>query len=337
MVDHDAGPVSTAQRAAAQPRRRVDGRLVVLLVVVALYSRGMLSGSLNPVVLRTWTTVFVAIVVQALPFLVLGVLVSGAITALVSPTVLERLLPRSAVLAVPSAALAGTALPGCECASVPIAGRLTARGVQPAAAVTFMLAAPAVNPIVLVATAVAFPGQPQMVLARFLGSLLTSIAVGLVWWRVGGDAWVERARARVAGSGDGPRWLSFSSAARHDLWDAGGWVVVGAAAAATLQVLVPRSLLLAVADHPALSVLALGGLAVGLAICSEADAFVAASLREFSLTARLVFLVVGPAVDVKLIAMQSGVFGRRFAARFAPLTFAVAVACAVVVGQVVLR
>jgi uncharacterized protein len=317
-------------------RRRVDGRLVVLLVVVALSTRGMLQGSFNPVALRTWTTVFVAIVVQALPFLVLGVLVSGAITALVSPAVLERLLPRSALLAVPSAALAGTALPGCECASVPVAGRLAARGVQPAAAVAFMLAAPAVNPIVLVATAVAFPGQPQMVLARFLGSLLTSIAVGLVWWRVGGDAWVERVRSRVAGAGD-PRWPAFSSAARHDLWDAGGWLVVGAAAAATLQVLVPRSLLLAVADHPALSVLVMGGLAVLLAICSEADAFVAASLREFSLTARLVFLVVGPAVDVKLIAMQSGVFGRRFAARFAPLTFGVAVACALVVGQVVLR
>jgi uncharacterized protein len=86
-----------------------------------------------------------------------------------------------------------------------------------------------------------------------------------------------------------------------------------------------------------LSVLALGGLAVLVAICSEADAFVAASLREFSLTARLAFMVVGPAVDVKLIAMQSGVFGRRFAARFAPLTFAVAVTCALVVGQVVLR
>jgi uncharacterized membrane protein YraQ (UPF0718 family) len=143
------------------PRRRVDGRLVVLLVVVALYSRGTLSGSLNPVALRTWATVFVAIVVQALPFLVLGVLVSGAITALVSPAVLGRLLPRSAVLAVPGAALAGTALPGCECASVPVAGRLTARGVQPAAAVAFMLAAPAVNPIVMVATEVAFPGQPR--------------------------------------------------------------------------------------------------------------------------------------------------------------------------------
>jgi uncharacterized protein len=171
-----------------------------------------------------------------------------------------------------------------------------------------------------------------MVLARFLGSLGTSIVVGLHWSRVGGQAWVERARDRLAGGG--PRWPAFASAARHDLWDAGGWLVAGAAAAATLQVVVPRSLLLAVADQPVLSVLALGGLAVLLAICSEADAFVAASLREFSLTARLVFLVVGPAVDVKLIAMQAGVFGRRFAARFAPLTFVVAVVCALAAGAV---
>jgi hypothetical protein len=322
--------------ASGEPRRWVDGRLVVLLVVVALGGRGMLGGSLDPVALRTWTTVFVAIVVQALPFLVFGVLISGTITALVSPALLARVLPRSPMLAVPSAALAGTALPGCECASVPVAGRLCARGVQPAAAVAFMLAAPAVNPVVLVATAVAFPGQPKMVLARFLGSLATSIVVGLLWSRVGDRAWVERARSRTAGHG-GPLWPTFASAARHDLWDAGGWLVVGAAAAATLQVLVPRSLLLAVADHPGLAVLAMGGLAVLLAICSEADAFVAASLREFSLTARLVFLVVGPAVDLKLIAMQAGVFGRRFATRFAPLTFAVAVACALAAAQVVLR
>src|SRR5215203_3316383 len=187
------GPGQAAQEVTSrEPRRRVDGRLVVLLVVVALYSRGTLAGSFNPVVLRTWTTVFVAIVVQALPFLVLGVLISGAITALVSPAVLQRALPSSTLLAVPGAALAGTALPGCECASVPIAGRLCARGVQPAAAVAFMLAAPAVNPVVLVATAVAFPGQPQMVLGRFLGSLLTSMVVGLIWYRVGGHAWVER-------------------------------------------------------------------------------------------------------------------------------------------------
>jgi uncharacterized membrane protein YraQ (UPF0718 family) len=143
-------------------------------------------------------------------------------------------------------------------------------------------------------------------------------------------------RARERPGGEGPPWRAFTSAARHDLYQAGGWLVVGAAAAATLQVVVPRSVLLAVAHHHLLAVLALGGLAVVLAVCSEADAFIAASLREFSLTARLAFLVVGPAIDVKLFAMQAGVFGRRFAVRFAPLTFAVAVACALVVGRLLL-
>ncbi len=318
--------------ALARPRRRVlDQRLVVLLLLLALGSRGMLGGSLGGVALRTWATVFVAITVQALPFLALGVLVSGAIAALVTPAALARLLPGRTLLAVPAAALAGAALPGCECASVPVAARLTSRGVAPPVALAFMLAAPAVNPVVLVATAVAFPGQPRMVLARFLGSLLTAVVVGLLWSRVGGDALVERALARA--EGEGTRWRTFTAAALHDVGEAGGWLVVGAAAAATLQVVVPRSALLAVADRPALAVLALGLLAVLLAICSEADAFVAASLREFSLTARLVFLVVGPVVDVKLVAMQSGVFGRRFAARFAPLTFAVAVACALLAGR----
>lgn len=329
-------PDQTAGQAPPAGRRpRVQGwGLVLLLLVVALGSRGMLGGSLDNVALRTWATVFVAINLQALPFLALGVLISGAIAALLSPAALARLLPSRALLAVPTAALAGTALPGCECASVPVAGRLTARGVQPAAALTFMLAAPAVNPVVLVATAVAFPGQPRMVLARFLGSLLTSVVVGLIWSRFGNQAWTARARDRLAGAGSG--WPAFLSAARHDLAEAGGWLVVGAAAAATLQVAVPRSALLATAHTPALGVLALGVLAVLLAVCSEADAFVAASLREFSLTARLVFLVVGPAIDVKLAAMQSGVFGRRFAARFGPLTFAVAVACALLVGRLLL-
>ena len=77
----------TSTLAPAGPRRRVDGCLVVLLVVIALGTRGLLRGSLDPVALRTWTTVFVAIVVQALPFLALGLLVRGAITALVSPVV----------------------------------------------------------------------------------------------------------------------------------------------------------------------------------------------------------------------------------------------------------
>jgi hypothetical protein len=122
---------------------------------------------------------------------------------------------------------------------------------------------------------------------------------------------------------------------RHDVVHAGGFLVVGALAAATIKVVVPAGWVQAVADNPWLSVLVLAVLAVLLSICSEADAFVAASLSEFSLTSRLAFLVVGPMIDLKLFAMQAGIFGRRFAFRFAPATFVIAVTMSVVVGWLV--
>jgi hypothetical protein len=234
------------------------------------------------------------------------------------------------VLAVPVAAVAGAALPGCECGSVPIAGRLVARGAQPAAALTFLLSAPAINPVVLVATAVAFPGRPAVVAARALASLIAATVVGLVWARFGKDQLLDRARRRH--THEGAPLSVFVSTAQHDLLQAGGFLIVGAATAATLQTVVPRNVLDTVAGSGAAAVLALAALAVVMAICSEADAFVAASLTQFSLTARLAFMVVGPMVDVKLIALQAGTFGNRFALRFAPLTFVTAVGSAVLVG-----
>ena len=321
-----------------EPSRR-SGRtralpVLVVLVVGAALVRPLVAGSLDAEVLQSWATIFVAISVQALPFLVLGVVVSGAIAAYVPPSALARLLPARPVLAVPVAAAAGVALPGCECSSVPIAGRLMSRGVAPAAAVTFLLAAPAVNPVVLVATAVAFPGRPEMVLARFVASLLAACVVGFVWMAKGRDEWVAKAMRNERETPS--RFGTFVETAEHDFLHAGGFLIIGAATAASLQTLVPRSVLDSVAGRGLLGVLALAGLAVVLAICSEADAFVAASLTQFSLTARLAFMVVGPMVDVKLVALQAGTFGRRFTSFFAPLTFCVAVSSAVLVGTLLL-
>jgi uncharacterized membrane protein YraQ (UPF0718 family) len=328
-------PVTTTTETRPTPARRRITSLEVLcaLLVLALVLQGWLNQVLDIPALRTGSTVFVAVCVQALPFLVLGVLVSGAIAAFVPASLLRRVLPRNAVFAVPVAGAAGVALPGCECASVPVARRLMQQGVPPAVAVAFLLAAPAVNPIVLVATAVAFPGRPEMVLARFVGSLATAVAMGWLWARLGRAEWIaERALRRLPLGEGGPRWVVFAETARHDLAEAGGYLVIGGLTAAVLNVVVPSSWLTAVGGQLVLGVLVMALLAVVLALCSEADAFVAASLGALPLLPRLVFLVVGPAVDVKLIALQAGTFGRPFAARFAPATFVVAIACAVVSG-----
>ncbi|NJQ01647.1 hypothetical protein HCK00_14195 [Streptomyces sp. PLAI1-29] len=280
---------------------------------------------------QAWRTVTVAVTVQALPFLLLGTALSGAINAFVPERWFTRALPRRPVLAVPVAGAAGMVLPGCECASVPVAGSLIRRGVAPAAALTFLLSAPAVNPVVLTATAVAFPGSPEMVAARLLASLMAAVVMGWLWLRLGREEWIRLPARRGHRPGHG-RWEEFRLGFQHDFLHAGGFLVVGAAAAATVNVAVPRSVLEAFAGSPWLSVLFLAALAVVLAVCSEADAFVAASLTGFSPTARLVFMVVGPMVDLKLIALQTGTFGRAFAVRFSAATAVVAVVAGVVTG-----
>ena len=128
----------------------------------------------------------------------------------------------------------------------------------------------------------------------------------------------------------------FRRTALHDFLHAGGFLVLGAGIAASINVLLPQRYLDQLAGNAVVAVLTLAVLAVVVSICSEADAFVAASLRAFSPLAQLVFMTISPMVDVKLISMQAGTFGAGFAARFAPTTFLVAVFVAVGVGTVVL-
>jgi uncharacterized membrane protein YraQ (UPF0718 family) len=317
------------------PARRIGSlEILAALLVLLVIFRGRLAGLVDGERLQTWTTVFVSVLVQAVPFLVFGVVLSAVIAVFVPRSFWAKALPRHPALAVPAAGLAGVVLPGCECGSVPIAGSLIRRGVTPAAALAFLLAAPAINPIVLTATAVAFPGNPEMVVARGGASLIVAVAMGWLWLRLGRTDWIRLPhRPDLDG---GSKATAFWAACRHDVMHAGGYLVLGAAAAATINVVIPASWLQQVADNHVLSILALAVLAVLLSICSEADAFVAASLSQFSLTSRLVFLVVGPMVDLKLIAMQAGTFGRRFVLRFAPTTFAAAILVGAGVGAVLL-
>jgi len=135
---------------------------------------------------------------------------------------------------------------------------------------------------------------------------------------------------------DASRWTVFTEAARHDFLQAASYLVLGAAAAAVLRVALPSWVFQHLAGNLILGVLTMALLAVVLALCSEADAFVAASFTMLPLLPRLVFLVVGPAIDIKLSAMQAGMFGRPFAIRFGPATFVIATVVATLVGLVFL-
>lgn len=307
------------------------------VLIGGLVAFALLSASLQGVVtdaprLATAATVFSGVFVQALPFLALGVFVSGLVATFVTPERLTRWLPQRTSAAIVAAGLGGAALPGCECGSVPVARRLFGDGgIRGATALTFMLSAPAVNPVVLVATAVAFPGHPEMVAARCAASLVTAMVMGALWARWGRSEWITRKLPKLHDD-DASRWTVFTEAARHDFLQAAAYLVLGAVAAAALNVLVPEWVYTHLAGQLVLAIVTMAMLAFVLALCSEADAFVAASLTMLPLIPRLVFLVVGPAVDVKLFAMQAGMFGRPFAVRFAPVTLVVATLAATATG-----
>jgi uncharacterized membrane protein YraQ (UPF0718 family) len=317
------------------PARNLGGLPLQVYVVFGVLgalvvSQQWLVPRLDSPALATWSTIFVAIVVQSIPFLVGGVLLAGVIATLLSEKALRRFVPANPTLGVPVAGLAGIALPGCECASVPVAGSLMRRGVAPAVALTFLLAAPAVNPVVLVSTAVAFPDRPEVVLARFLASLVTAVAVGWLWLRFAGRVPIlHRQRAHDHGEGAAQAFLG---SVRHDFIHAAGFLVLGAMIAAAINTFVPREIIDSVAGNFLLAVGSMAIFAFVVALCSEADAFVAASLSAFSDTAKLVFMVVGPAMDVKLASMESGQFGGAFALRFVPLVIVVAVLSACGMG-----
>ncbi|OKL46706.1 permease [Boudabousia marimammalium] len=340
--------------------------VAIALVLIAWSQFGAGWGSTaNPFLplpgrLESWAAITVAICVQSFPFLVLGVSISASIEAFAPPGFLQKITPRNPVLAVPVASVAAVGLPGCECASVPVAQSFIRNGVDRSAALVFMLASPAVNPVVLVSTAVAFYALPGMVWARLVASFAAVIAAGWLWLAIS-----RRPQATVAAdssavgashtsepdshftvatdlvstpvrgnqSGTWPQKLRlFQQAALHDLTQAGGFLVLGAIAAGFVKVMVPISWFHTVSQRPTLAVLVMALLAILLSLCSEADAFVAASFTAVSPTAQLAFMVVGPMIDIKLISMQIGAFGIKFVRAFIPLVLACALLSSATIG-----
>lgn len=288
--------------------------LIVLAVLVRLADPSSLPW------LRNLLIVFGSLLVEAMPFILLGAAVSAAIEVLVPTSAFARiaLLPRG--LQLPAAAVAGVAFPVCECGSVPVARRLAAKGLAPHAAVTFMLAAPIVNPVVVASTFIAYRGRDTvwiMVLGRLALGFLVAMTVGWVMGRIrsgellrtpGGTTGAEALEV----SDIEPRWRRFFGHLAGDAVFMARFLIVGAALAAAIQTFVPRSVVDGVASLPVLSLIAMMTLAFVMSLCSESDAFVAASFTAFGPSAQLAFLVFGPMVDLKLAALYIGTFRPGF-------------------------
>jgi uncharacterized protein len=328
---------------AVAPPPRTARRSTVVAVLLLLTALGVVARSADLARvewLRTFFVIFGSLLVQALPFVVIGALAAALVEVFVPVGTLERLgsLPRP--LQLPAAALAGVLFPICECGSVPVARRLILRGLAPSAAITFMLAAPVLNPVVIASTFVAFRGRTSlwtMVGGRFLLGLLVAVAVGWVIGDGNGDGLLKRRpneRSELELERPEARWRRFFVHLGEDFLFMLRYLVLGAAIAAAIQTFLPTSILTGLADLPVLSVVTMMGLAVLLSLCSESDAFVAASFVQFSSSAQLGFLVLGPMVDLKLVAVYAGTFRRGFVRRVVVAASATTLVGALWVGVV---
>ncbi len=280
-----------------------------------------------PAELVLFATIATAIVIEAAPFLLLGCLLSAVFEHCAPAEGLERYLPRSAAGQVAAGCLAGVLLPTCECGVVPVVRRFLAKGVPPRTALAFMLAAPVANPVVLASTWVAFRGDLSMVLGRLACVLLPAVLLGAHFGRrpargllrhgLDLDLAMGCGCGCDAGSGAKPRGLaairSILSGAGAEFLHMGAFLIAGSLAAAAIKTFLPASWLAAVAASPLLAIPAMMLLAVLLSVCSEADAFVAASFATFPAAARLAFIGLGPMLDLKLIPLYLAVFSPRLA------------------------
>lgn len=269
---------------------------------------------------------FLSIVLEGAPYILLGTIISGFIDAYLPSNAIDRLLPKRPFFAVLIAGLLGGIFPVCECAVVPVIRRLVKKGLPLSCAVTYMLSAPIINPVVVISTLSAFKGQDAgfMTGSRLLMAYLVTVTVGMIVSRLRVDR-VLHERVLAEGATEhshavGPHDVRVRHAlrtAQTDFLDTAMYFIIGVLITAVFntQLMVRpdfQSTVVSVSGNDWLAVPGLMILAFLLSLCSTTDAFIAATLQGFSWVSKLAFLVFGPMLDLKLIFMYSSVFKKRF-------------------------
>ncbi|MGD1415930.1 permease [Bacillus subtilis] len=261
-------------------------------------------------------SIFISILIEAIPFILIGVILSGIIQMFVSEEMIARIMPKNRFLAVLFGALAGVLFPACECGIIPITRRLLLKGVPLHAGVAFMLTAPIINPIVLFSTFIAFGNRWSVVFYRGGLALAVSLIIGVILSYQFKDNQLLKPDEPGHHHHHGTLLQKLGGTLRHaidEFFSVGKYLIIGAFIAAAMQTYVKTSTLLAIGQNDVSSSLVMMGLAFVLSLCSEVDAFIASSFSStFSLGSLIAFLVFGAMVDIKNLLMMLAAFKKRF-------------------------
>lgn len=273
-------------------------------------------------------TIFLSIVIEALPFVLLGCIISGALQVFLTPERVKRWLPKNRFLSIIVGSILGFFFPSCECGIVPIVHQFVKKGVPVHTAFAFMLTAPIINPVVIFSTFIAFGNTWKMAGLRMLGSFIVALIVG-VWL-----AYIQKGSILKTAfdpeviepvhhtheeheSVTPKKWrhqvLHVLTHSIDEFFDTGRYLIIGGLIAAAMQTYLPTRVMLTLGSTKLLAILIMLVLAFTMSLCSEADAFIGSSLLSLFGTAPVVaFLVFGPMVDIKNLLMMKRYFNTRF-------------------------
>lgn len=279
------------------------------------------------------SVIFLSIVIEALPFVLLGCLISGALQVFLTPERVTKILPKNKLASIAMGCGLGVFFPSCECGIVPIVNQFVKKDVPVYTAFAFMLTAPIVNPIVIFSTFIAFGNSAKFAFLRVLGSLLVAMVVG-VWLAYFSKQEILKTQLITASEDThqghhhghahdtGSEKRKWSHQIRHllqhsidEFFDTGRYLIIGGLIAAAMQTYLPTGMMLTLGSTKFLAVLVMLVLALTMSLCSEADAFIGSSLLSLFGAGPVVgFLVFGPMVDIKNLLMMKRYFTGRFIA-----------------------
>ncbi|UOQ45752.1 permease [Halobacillus salinarum] len=267
-------------------------------------------------------TLFLSIFLEAIPFVLIGVFISALIQSFIKEEHLQRFIPSNPILAIIPGVIIGAIFPICECAVVPIVRRLVQKGMPLHVGFVILVSAPILNPIVYLSTYYAFQSSHHVALERMGLAFVVSIILGLLIYCFYGDSNQLKGIHSSASGHHHPhkrigKWKETMHHAIDEFFGMGKYLLFGSLVASVIQAFLARETLLNVGHGLVSGPSAMMGMAYVLSLCSEADAFVAASFKSVtSGTSLLAFLVYGPMIDLKNTILLFAYFKNKFVAGF---------------------
>lgn len=276
--------------------------------------------------------IFLSIFFEALPFLLLGSIISSIIEKYVSNEKIASIIPKNPILGSLFGIFLGFFLPACDCAVIPITKRLIKKKVPINVAVSFMLASPIINPVVLLSTYYAFYStNPKIFWARFILGILVAVVVSSILGLIFKNDFVVKnsieeieEECSCCHHHHENAFLEIVNHTMSDLFDVLKYMIFGALIASFVQVYMPRSVITVFNSNNYLSIIVLMLFAYLLSLCSTSDSFIGKSLiNSFTKSSVVAYLLLGPMIDVKNTIVLVGNFKKKFTIHLIVLIFVV--------------